>query len=336
MTTASVIIPTHGRPEKLNTCLDALAQQRLEPGDTMEIIVAEDGAVATAGDQLVTASGNVSRLRLPRIGVSAARNAAIRRAAGEFLLFVNDDCYPDVHWAARHIAAQRRSDSPALVVGRTDWMPWPDMTVFDHLVRDTSMIFFYDTMTDGERYGFRHFWTCNASAPASLVRAIGGFDERIRPYLFDDVEFAWRADQATGDGVRYEASARATHDHRVSWSDYLEREHCLGRMAACLAEVNPECFCAIFGDDDADQMRRDFETWLAIDGGDHARVEAQLAEVVAAPVPNERSWPLLRASLYAAHLPVKRRQFRQGFVDGFDLRGAEQWETRLQLENAAP
>lgn len=317
MITASVILPTCGRAEKLNRCLDALARQRLRAGDSIEVIVAEDGAVEAERDASVTASGNVTRIRLARVGVSAARNAAIDRAGGELLLFINDDCYPDEDWAARHIAAQRRPGAPAMVVGRTDWMSWPDPTVMDGLVRDTSMIFFYDKMADGGRYGFRHFWTCNASVPTSVARSVGGFDERIRPYLFDDVEFAWRVERCAGPGVLFEASARATHDHRVSWEGYLERECSLGRMAARLADANPACFTELFGYEDSLRMRRDFETWLEIDGGDHVRLERQSAESMTAPLPDDESWPAARDLLYAAHLPVKRRRFRQGFVEAF-------------------
>lgn len=329
MTTASVIIPTCGRPAKLATCLDALRRQRLAKGDAIEIIVAEDGGNETGGPEFAATRSGVRHLRLDRVGVSAARNAAIAESMGEFLLFINDDCYPDDDWAATHIAAQRQAAGPALVVGRTDWATWPEPSVFDGLVRDTSMIFFYDTMTDGADYGFRHYWTCNASIRTSLAREVGGFDERIRPYLFDDVEFAYRVVGSAADGVRYDARARCTHDHRVGWGDYLTRERSLGRMAACLADVNPACFTAIFGYDDASEMRRDFETWLEIDGGDHVRIEQQMAETLAAPMPDDASWPAMCELLYAAHLPVKRRHFRRGFVDGFALRGADQWRQRL-------
>ncbi|MCB9854926.1 MAG: glycosyltransferase family 2 protein [Phycisphaerales bacterium] len=334
MSTASIIIPTHGRPAKLETCVDRLMRQRLRSDDSIEVIIAEDGALATGGTETVSRNGIVTRLKLPRVGVAAARNAAIEQSTGEYLLFLNDDCYPDADWAANHIAAQRRSDAPAMVVGRTDWAVWPEPTVFDGLVRDTSMVFFYHGMTHGERYGFRHFWTCNASIPTSIARDVGGFDERLRPYLYDDVEFAWRVDACEGGGVLYDERAVCVHDHRVTWSDYLERERCLGRMAACLAEVNPDCFSAIFGYEDPRRMRDDFEGWLSIDAIDQARIESKLAERAAALMPDIASWSAECELLYAMHLPVKRRHFRQGFVDGYELRGPELWQRRFEASHA--
>lgn len=43
----SVIIPTHGRPDKLRRCLDALARQKLATDVTVETIVAIDGGDET-------------------------------------------------------------------------------------------------------------------------------------------------------------------------------------------------------------------------------------------------------------------------------------------------
>ena len=108
MATASVIIPTHGRPEKLERCIESIGRQRLASGDSIEVIVAIDGAICGDESAVVETTDRITRIRLPRVGVSAARNAAIELARGEFLLFVNDDCYPDIDWAGLHIAAQRR------------------------------------------------------------------------------------------------------------------------------------------------------------------------------------------------------------------------------------
>lgn len=356
---ASVIIPTHGRPEKLQRCLAALSCQRLAAGDSLEIVVAEDGATTrseqvgadgAAVDRLPLPDGRsdeerggaeahgpaVSWLKLPRVGIAGARNAALRAAAGDLLLFINDDCYPDPDWARHHIAAHAAGGDTGMVVGRTDWMDWPSPTVFDALLRETSMIFFYDRMQDGACYGFRHFWTCNASVPARVAKAVGGFDERLRPYGFEDIEFAFRIERAGHGGVRYVESARNVHDHRVGWRDYLNRESCLGRMAACLSEVNPDCFGALYGDEGPDAMRAEFEAWLAMDAVDHDRVAAAIASAVAAPLRNDASWPALRDALEAAHRPIKRRHFRQGFVGGFDIRHDGAWRARLALGHSFP
>ncbi len=154
--TATVIIPTHGRPEKLALCLDCLATQSLPDGRTIEIVVAIDGDESGVYEPL-GGPENVRLLHLPRRGIAAARNAAIEAARGDVLLFTNDDTYPAHDWASVHLAAQSSGPGGGMVVGRTNWQVWPDTTVFDGLVRDTSMSYFYDQMRAEETYGYRHF-----------------------------------------------------------------------------------------------------------------------------------------------------------------------------------
>jgi len=333
--TASVIIPTHGRADKLAQCLDALAAQSLPDGRRIEIVVAIDGDESGAYER-IGHSHCARLLHLPRRGIAAARNAAIEAACGDILLFTNDDCYPAPGWASAHLDAQSRRAGGGMVVGRTDWQTWPDPTVFDGLVRDTSMIFFYDQMKADETYGFRHFWTCNASAPATLVRGIGGFNERIRPYGFEDLEFAFRLERSGSEGVAYRPDAVSVHDHRLEWQDYCNRESCLGRMAACLAEMNPDCFAALYGHEEPAAMRDHFKAWLASDEGDHASCEALMHRWMNRPLADAGDWATVREFLYTVHLPVKRRLFRAAYVEHFELRHDARWRERLELGHSFP
>ncbi len=333
--TATVIIPTYGRADKLVRCLDALAAQSVPDDRSIEIVVAIDGDASSTYEQIEHAH-NARFLRLPRRGIAAARNAAIEAARGEILLFTNDDCYPAGDWTSVHLDAQSRRSGGGMVVGRTNWMAWSAPTVFDGLVRDTSMIFFHDQMKSDETYGFRHFWTCNASVPAALVRRIGGFNERIRPYGFEDLEFAFRLERAGFQGVAYRPDAVSVHDHRLEWGDYCNREACLGRMAACLAEMNPECFASLYGQDDPAAMRDRFKAWLADDEDDHASCEALLRCWVDRSLAEAGDWPRVRELLYALHLPIKRRLFRRAYVEHFELRHDAQWLERLELGHSFP
>ncbi len=332
---ATVIIPTHGRADKLARCLDALAAQSLPDGQTIEVVVAIDGDESSTYTRIHHPE-NVRLLSLPRCGIAAARNAAIEAARGDILLFTNDDCYPAADWAAVHLAAQSRRSGGGMVVGRTNWMAWDDPTVFDGLVRDTSMIFFYDQMQTDQTYGFRHFWTCNASVPAAPARQAGGFDERIRPYGFEDLEFAFRLERAGFRGVAYRPDAVNVHDHRLEWGDYCNREACLGRMAACLAEMNPDCFAELYGQLAPAAMRDRFEAWLANDAGDHASSETLLRQWMDRPLAEAADWPAVRELLYALHLPVKRRLFREAYVEHFELRHDAQWRERMELGHSFP
>ncbi len=333
---ASIIIATCGRPKILGRCLRALGEQRLPGGVGLQIIVAIDGGDDSGGYGRLDPPPGTEFLDLPRAGIGAARNAALGRVTSDLVLTTNDDTYPEPDWVMEHVQAQAARPTPGLVMGLTRWREWPDPTVFDALVRDTSMVFFFHTMHAGRMYGFRHFWTCNASVPTDLLRALGGFDERLRPYGYEDLEFAFRAELYGPPGVYYHPAAVNVHDHRLGWGDYCRREACLGRMAACLWEVNPDCFRVMYGRRDAETMRREFTEWLALDRRDHAAAVVEMRRWIERPVCSVPNWNDVRETLYRLHIPVKRRCFRAGFVGCFDLRHDGHWKDRLAMGHSFP
>ncbi|MBK8268204.1 MAG: glycosyltransferase [Planctomycetes bacterium] len=311
----SIIIPTGGRPTKLAKCLAALSRQELPADVSLEVIVALDGGDAVEFDIPRDSPPHSRFLRLPRLGVAAARNAAIDVARGDLLIFSNDDTYPRRDWVREHLVGQDRRAAPGMLLGETRWITWPNPTVFDGLLRDTSMIFFYNKMKGGQSYGFRHFWTCNASVPMSMVRAIGGFNARIRPVFFEDCEFAFRIEQKFGDRVYFHPGAVNVHDHRITWDDYSNRERLLGRMAVRLAHANADCFEAIYGSAQVQTLAGEFGRWLEMDKGDHERTENALRAWFDRPLDEIKNWQALRELMYVTHLPLKRRLFRDAFIE---------------------
>jgi len=313
--TVSVVVPTRGRSEKLATCLECVARQALPDGVTLEVFVVfdgdEDGAAAFDAAAL---NARFQILSIPASGAAAARNAAIANARGELLIFLNDDCYPSDGWLMAHLNAQRSMPDGGMCVGRTDWRQWPDETVFDALVRETPMVFFEAEMIDGEDYGFRHFWTCNTSVPADAVKAVGGFDERLRPVFFEDVELGFRLSVAGVAGVRYVRDAKCVHDHRLTWDEYLQREKALGRMAVLLQQANPDCFRAIFGYGSLTAMAQDCEAWLRLNEREATRAAGELSRQMSRLRAEAEDWQTLRELLYLAHLPVKRAAFRRALM----------------------
>ncbi len=332
----SIVITTCGRPAKLARCLEALMRQRLPTGVSMEVLVAVDGGGEGDEYENLARPPETRVLLLPRAGMGASRNAAIKQAQGDLIISTNDDTYPQPDWVAEHTTAHRLRGEPGMVVGLTKWYPWPEPTVFDGLLRDTSMIFFFHRMQPGEMYGFRHAWGCNTSVPTALARAIGGYEERLRPYGYEDLEFAFRLEKAGHPGVLFHPEAVNVHDHRITWRDYCNREACLGRMAPCLWEINPACFEAIFHRRDAEAMRRAFAGWLEWDRDDHQSAADEMTRWAGRSLGDVPDWDTLCSTLYRLHLPVKRRCFREGFIKGFELRHDDQWRDRLALGHGFP
>ncbi|HRX85453.1 MAG TPA: glycosyltransferase, partial [Phycisphaerae bacterium] len=279
--------------------------------DAFEVVVGLDGHTPAEADALPRDFPyEVTYLPLPPVGISAAKNAAVAAARGDVLLFVNDDIEPEPHFIAAHHTAQQAGHG--VVLGASPFVRWRDQNVFDELVARTRMIFFYAELVDGAAYNFRYAWNINLSVSRRLLAPlVGPFTERIQPVFYDDVEFAYRLIGAA-DAVHYCAAARAPHRHRYDFAGYFAREALLGVMSAELARVNPDCHRAIFRAAPAEVLAR-AHAGLAPDIPDHQRMLTQFHTAAAA------SWgdnmpPDYAATLYALHLPLKRRAFRCGLT----------------------
>lgn len=84
----SVIIPAYNRAHTLARALDSVFTQSLPPD---EVIVVDDGSTDNTADLLAGQYPQVRVLRQSNQGVSAARNAGIRAAHGEWIAFLDSD-----------------------------------------------------------------------------------------------------------------------------------------------------------------------------------------------------------------------------------------------------
>ena len=92
--TLSIIIPVYNAMAYLRPCLDSLLTQECPAGFTYEVILADDGSTDGSGavcEEYAGAYRQVRVLHRENGGQSAARNQAIRAAAGAWLAFVDSD-----------------------------------------------------------------------------------------------------------------------------------------------------------------------------------------------------------------------------------------------------
>ena len=87
MPTVSVIIPTYNRAWAIREALDSILAQDYRD---FEIVVVDDGSTDNT-QQILESYQQVSVVRQDHLGVSAARNAGIARAAGSLIAFLDSD-----------------------------------------------------------------------------------------------------------------------------------------------------------------------------------------------------------------------------------------------------
>jgi GT2 family glycosyltransferase len=195
--TVSVVIPTHGRPELLRRCLDALMRQE-RPCDRVEIIVVEDGGPGPAERVVRVLQAQHPEMRLVYLtveqgGPGAARNAGLRLAAGAIIAFTDDDTIPDRRWL--------REGVQTIVAGAD-------------AVSGRTIVPLVDRPTDAQAnvQGLERatFATCNVFVKRAWLERIGGFDPEFRRAYREDSDLEFRLLDA---GARIVRAHEATVVH---------------------------------------------------------------------------------------------------------------------------
>ena len=89
--TVSIVFPVYNKSEHLPTTLPSLLSQTYRD---FELIAVDDGSTDGSGDfldRLAKTDSRVKVIRQPNAGVSAARNAALDRASGDYVVFADAD-----------------------------------------------------------------------------------------------------------------------------------------------------------------------------------------------------------------------------------------------------
>ncbi|MCF1707512.1 glycosyltransferase [Tabrizicola sp. J26] len=219
--TGTVAICTRHRPQQLAECLASIAA---ECDGSREVIVVDNGPDAET-EAVVRRYPHVRYVSETVPGLSRARNAAIREARGDVVIFVDDDVRPEPGWVEPIL---RAFSDPS--VGVVCGLVLP-------LALDTqSQISFQFDLgfggmgfvplrfgQDFVRGGWRGVpvWTIGAGANMAVRRsasdAIGGFNEAVGPGRSvggsEDSEF-WHRLLFAGHSIVYEPLSVVRHDHR--------------------------------------------------------------------------------------------------------------------------
>lgn len=117
MKTVSVVIPVYQSAAVLDACMESVCGQT---HPALQIILADDGSTdgsAALCGKWAARDGRVQVIRREHAGVSAARNAGLAAARGDFLLFADSDDTMHPELAARMLAEQERTGAELVVCG---------------------------------------------------------------------------------------------------------------------------------------------------------------------------------------------------------------------------
>ena len=88
----SIIVPTYNRLSVLERAITSIVSQDfLEGRDDWELILVDDGSIDNTQDWVRSNYPNVVYIKQSNLGVSAARNAGLERAMGEWVALLDSD-----------------------------------------------------------------------------------------------------------------------------------------------------------------------------------------------------------------------------------------------------
>ena len=207
----SVVLTTYNSPRPLSASLHSFKNQT---DDGFEVVVADDGSTHETRNLIESLELDVPypfhHVRQEDGGfcVARARNLAFARTSGEYIVFVDGDCFvlPDF------VAAQRQlAESGYFVSGKRSWLRedftrrWLDnpshdgrLVWFSRALRNkcTRPLEFVPRQNGNWRYRRHRDWqgvqTCNLGVWRDDAVAVNGFDNRYQGPGLEDSDFVVR------------------------------------------------------------------------------------------------------------------------------------------------
>lgn len=220
------ILCTRNRLASLRACVSSLqAACRYHAGLRSDIVIVDNGSADGTAQYLADTAANsdvaISLVSEPRRGLSIARNAGLRRARGEVLVFVDDDCVVDVAFLRDLERHYTKGDRQVIRGGRVE-LGNPDDLPFTIKCADECARLSRHVHPGGFVLG------CNMTMHREVAARVGPFDERFGVggplQSAEDTDYVIRA-HLLGIPVEYVPDMKVFHHHGRNTRQAVEAQH---------------------------------------------------------------------------------------------------------------
>jgi glycosyltransferase involved in cell wall biosynthesis len=230
----SIIVPTYNRPERLQACLQSIAQLDY-PRDRFEVVVVDDGS-STPLDETVAPFQPQLALTLIRqlnAGPASARNTGATHATGQFLVFTDDDCVMVPNYLS--VLEHHVHRSPDRLIGGQTLNALPDnlCSAASQLLID----YLYSYYNETSEACF--FASNNFAMPAAQFHTLGGFSTSFPLAAGEDREFCDRW-LHQGYKMLYAPTVQIRHAHHLTLQKFWRQHFNYGRGAFCFHQVRAQ------------------------------------------------------------------------------------------------
>ena len=210
----SVVITTYNRSDALLAVLGGLERQT---DRNFEVIVADDGSrpehQKAIQESIVARSLRVTHVWHPDVGFTASRirNRGVAASRGEYIVFLDGDCVPEVDFIARHrslaqpgffVNGSRVLLSPTLttrvvsdgesVSGRSV-LYWLALRMRGHASKLSGLVRLPDgALRTNRKFSWKGIRSCNFGVWRTDFERVNGFDESFVGWGHEDADFVLR------------------------------------------------------------------------------------------------------------------------------------------------
>lgn len=240
----SVVIPTYQRRDVVVSSVRALAAQ--EDAPPFEVVVVSDGSTDGTAEALraLATPFPLSVVEQPNAGRPAACNRGAGAAAGELLLFLDDDMEADNRLLAEHDRSHR--EGADAVIGHLPLHPDSPPGFLAEAVGTWAEQRREAIERRGGSVELADFVTGQMSIRRDVFLGVGGFDTYFtRPYGGEDLDLGRRL-AAAGHTLAFNGDAISWQRYVVTPRQLLRQWRYFGRGAVLLARKHPDQIDEIF------------------------------------------------------------------------------------------
>lgn len=233
---ASVIVPVYNGARVIERCLDALADQTVDPGQ-WEIIVVADGSTDETPDVVEGWIARRPKVKAQLVvqhnaGPAAARNRGAELAQGPLLLFTDADCAPEPDWIERLLAAFEETD-----VSGAKGVYLTQQTALVARFVQAEYEDRYDRMADLEQIDAIDTYAAGYRRDVFLEN--GGFDTAFVRAACEDHDLSFRLAHR-GYRLIFVPDVKVQHLHVESVGGYMRRKYHVGFWKSLLTRRHPQ------------------------------------------------------------------------------------------------
>jgi glycosyltransferase involved in cell wall biosynthesis len=227
----ALVIATYNRARRLDTLLEALAHQTLDPA-LWDVLVCIDGStdnsIEIAKKHELAAKIPLKWFEQANTGQSGARNKAILATEAKHIVVIDDDMELAPDFLKAHLNEYEKNPEQAVVIGKVIPLPnWQQRPLFE-AVREDYMLRLHARLENmmPEPPTAIALITQNVSFPRKMYLDVGGFDKDLR--LAEDMELGLRLERAGGKFV-FSKEAWAVHRSDIGgYATWAKRELAYG------------------------------------------------------------------------------------------------------------